>query len=555
MRGIGMKGHDVKAHGTKARTSAKRRRGAGRALAAATLALALAASGCSTGCSSGGAASGSAGDGEAARELSCGSTVDFYAESADPAEGWNGWELEYYGVAENLLKLTDDFDVEPWLALSCEQVDELTWTLELRDDVYFTNGEKMTAESVKACLERTYEQNARAAETLDIDSIEADGQTLTIVTAEPLASFENALCDPLFCVYYTGDDVDYAAYTPCTGPYRIEELVYEDYTVLVPNEDYWGGDPQLDRITLYTYFDADALTMALQTGEIQLIASPAASSIQTLADAEGYEWVSQTSTRADFIRFNMGEGHEVVANDAVRLAVAYCLDREGYAEVICGGTEQACYGVYSPQLPFGGTDALEVTVGGQDLEAAAAALDAAGVVDTDGDGVRELPDGTPCVIVFYNCSNYERFVSLADDLQSNLAQVGIELDIVTVDYWLQDEETYASADPDMTLDSYGMAPTGDAGYFISLCFDSEGSNNFGSYSNEELDALADELDATFDEDGRAELIAQISQIVLDDAAYIFVANMETSFLTDGTVSGFAVAPSEYYFITAETTVE
>ena len=486
------------------------------------------------------------------KELTAGSTAYFYAESADPANNWDGWELQYYGVTENLMKLTENFEVEPWLAESCENVDEFTWKVTLRNDVTFSNGEKMTGELVKSCLERTYAQNSRAAETLALDSITVDGQTLTFKTLQPTPAFKNVICDPIFSIYYTGDGIDYTHATPCTGPYVVDELIYEDHCTLVPNSSYWGGTPQLSKITLKTYFDDDSQTMAMQNGELDILSMPGTSSYRALTGSN-YQVLAQKSTRSDFIRFNMK--HKVVSEPAVRLAVSYCIDREGYAQTICLGNEEANYGVYSAQLPYGGTDGLNVTVTGYDIEAAKAALDEAGIVDSDGDGVRELKDGTPCVINLYNCSAYERFTQLADDLQSKLAQAGIELKITTVDYWLQDSETYNNDNPDMTIDSYGVAPTGDAGYFASMCFKSDGSNNFGSYNNAEVDALVEKLAETFDDNERTSIIKQISQKVLDDNAYIFFATSTTSYIANSNVKNVAVAPSEYYFITKDTTIE
>ena len=499
------------------------------------------------------ASSGSAEQGAAQKVLNAGSTAYFYAESMDPANSWDGWEMQYYGITENLLKLADDFTVEPWLATSCENVDELTWKLELRDDVLFSNGEKMTGDAVKACLERTYEVQPRAAETLAIDSIEADGQTVTIKTKQAVPAFKNVICDPVFSIYYVGDGVDYAADTPCTGPYKMSEFIFEDHTTLVPNDKYWGGTPKLDKIVLNTFFDTDSQILAMQNGELDILAMPGASAYKTLVDNGEFAKLSNTSTRADFVRFNMK--HKVVADPAVRKAVSYCIDRENYADVINLGTEVPSYGVYSAQLPYGGTDGLTVAVDKFSTDEAAKVLDDAGITDNDGDGTRELPDGTPVEIKLYNCSTYERFVNLADDLQSKLASVGIKLNIVSVDYWLQDDETYSKDDPDMTIDSYGMAPTGDAGYFASMCFTSNGSSNFGKYSNDEVDALVKKLGETFDDAERTKLIKEISQKVLDDNAYIFFSNSETSYIASPAVKGIAVAPSEYYFITVDTDIE
>jgi peptide/nickel transport system substrate-binding protein len=106
----------------------------------------------------------------------------------------------------------------------------------------------------------------------------------------------------------------------------------------------------------------------------------------------------------------------------------------------------------------------------------------------------------------------------------------------------------------MTIDSYGMAPTGDAGYFANMMFTSKGSGNFGKYSNADVDKLVEQLNATFDEKERTDLTKQISQKVLDDNPYIFFGNSQTSYIAREGVTGFALAPSEYYFITVDTDV-
>ena len=542
----GKRGREMK------RTKWKRNGFATMAVALACAAV-LALAGCggnSAASSSASADSGSAATGE--KVLNAGSTAYFYAESMDPANSWDGWEMQYYGITENLLKLTDNFDVEPWLAESVENTDEHTWVFKLRDDVTFTNGEKMTGDAVKACLERTYKENPRATETLAVDSIEADGQTVTIKTKEVVPTFKNIMCDPLFSIYYVGDGIDYAADTPCTGPYKMQEFIFEDHTTLVPNENYWNGTPKLDKIVLNTFFDSESQILAMQNGEVDILAMPGASAYTTLVDNGDFVKASQVSTRADFVRFNMT--HPVVAEPAVRTAISYCIDRQNYADVINVGTEVPSYGVYSSQLPYGGTDGLKVTVDKFDTEAAAKVLDEAGIVDKDGDGTRELADGTPVEITLYNCSTYERFVRLADDLQSKLASIGIKLNITSVDYWLQDTETYNKDNPDMTIDSYGMAPTGDAGYFANMMFTSKGSGNFGKYSNPDVDKLVEQLNATFDDNERTELTKQISQKVLDDSPYIFFGNSQTSYIAREGVTGFALAPSEYYFITVDTDV-
>ena len=485
------------------------------------------------------------------KTLQAGSTTYFYAESMDPASDWDSWYLSYYGIVENLCRVNNNLTPELWLAKSITQVDTYTWEIELNNNITFSNGKPCNAQAVKAAWERTYANNSRAAETLALESVSAQENMLTVTTKEAVTSFESTLCDPLLCVYYVGDDVNYAQETPATGPYKMKSFKAENEIVLVANETYWNGTPKLSEVTLTCFASDSAITMAMQKGDIQAIAMPSASTAATLATNDAYVRTSNTSSRADFIRMNMT--HALIQNKAIRTAVAYCVDREGYAQSICQGSAVASWGVYSETLPFGGTSGLQVSVSSCDVEAAKAALDAAGIVDTNNDGVREL-DGTPVELSLYVCTRYERFVNLADDLQSKLAQAGIKLNIVTTDYFLEDAETFANDNPDMTLDSYAMAPTGDQAYFANMSFATNASNNFGKYSNSQVDALIAQLNATFDTAERNSIATQIAQQVLNDIPYIFFANSQAVVISESSVTGLDAAPSEYYFITVDTDV-
>ena len=104
----------------------------------------------------------------------------------DPANNYNGWVLSRLGVGESLVKLNDELKVEACLADSWENVDETTWKFHIREGVMFSNGKAVDAEAVKASIERAISMNDRAAEYLKVDSMEADGQDLTIKTTKPI---------------------------------------------------------------------------------------------------------------------------------------------------------------------------------------------------------------------------------------------------------------------------------------------------------------------------------------------------------------------------------
>ncbi|MEY8437190.1 ABC transporter substrate-binding protein [Atopobiaceae bacterium 24-176] len=155
---------------------------------------------------------------------------------------------------------------------------------------------------------------------------------------------------------------------PGHGPYVKKEFAAEDHIVMTPNENYWGGTPKLSEVRLTCFSDDNAVTMAMQNGEIDAVAMPPASTLAALSPSGGYEVSRRTTSRADFICMNMA--HPLIRNDAVRTAVSYCIDRDGYAGAVCQGNATPSWGVYSQTLPFGGTEGLLVTVDRCDVEAA-----------------------------------------------------------------------------------------------------------------------------------------------------------------------------------------
>lgn len=513
----------------------------------ATLALTCALAFCLAGCSGGDKPSSA----EGGSSLTIGSTAYFEEESLDPALTW--WSATSYGFCETPMKLSDDSEPEPWLAESVANVDDYTWTITMKEGITFSNGEPVTGEAVKACLERTFELNQRARENLDVESIEADGQVVTIKTREAAPDFESLVTNPmLFNIYYVGEGVDYVKAPIGTGPFVVKELIPGGTLTLVKNENYWDGDVALDQVTFKKFDDDDAMNLALMNGEIDAIEGPSAAGYAQFNGKDGFQTIYRETSRVDFLRLNM-ETSEVMKNPAVRTAVAFCVDREGYSNVITGGMQEANWGVYSEAVAYGGTEGFNLTVDEFSVEKAAQVLEDAGIVDTDGDGIREL-DGKPLTVTITTCSDYPQFVYLCDDLQSKMAQAGMKLNVQLLDYWLLDKETWMNSGTDISIDSYLMAPTGDPQYFVGLCFVSNSSDNFGGYSNPQVDALFNDLKNEFDLDARGDIARQISQIELDDCAFIFFSAAKTTIIARDGVNGLVTSPSEFYVVTPTTSV-
>ena len=488
-------------------------------------------------------------DGERA-DLVLGATTGFFgAESLDVAYNWDGWIMSIYGISENLYRLDENIEPQPWIAESVETPDENTWVFTIRDGVTFSNGKTVDAKAVKACFERTYEKNERADSTLKIKSMEADGMKFTIVTPEPNPTLLNDLCDPLLGIYDATEEPDEELGVSCTGPYVATSFTAMTDVKMRANENYWGGAPKADTVELKIIDDQDALDMALANGEIDLIAQETANGASKFTDTSKYTTDTVTTTRANFLSFNLKT--EGLDDLAVRQAINYCIDREGYADVVYQGFATPCYGIYPDNLAFGGTDGLNLTVDSYDADKAKEILADAGYQDTDGDGILDK-DGVNLSFKVLTYSYNDNCIQLADMLQAELSQIGIELSIETQDVL---DDPLAAGDFDLAILNYAMAPIGTPSYFINMLFTTGASNNYGGYSNEKVDALAAEIGTTSDNDKVVSLTRELEQQVLDDMPFAFVADQQLIFVYSNKVKGVQINPTEYYLVTNTLSVE
>lgn len=460
----------------------------------------------------------------------------------NPHNAYSGWACIRYGIGETLFHYSDAMEIEPWLATDYELVDELTWKITLRDDVTFTSGRAMDGQAVKECLEHLVEVHDRARGDLMIDTITAEGQTVTIKTLEPKPTLLNYLSDPYGCIIDMEAGITEDGIVAATGPYIATSLISGEELNLIKNENYWNGEPGFDEITVLTISDGDTLTMALQSGEIDgAYGMPYAS--YPLFQNDDYTFSSCATSRAFFAHMNFESA--IIQDPAVRQAIAMGIDKESFVEKLLDGNGYPAIGVYPDNFTFGG-DA--VTAKDYDPEGAKAVLEAAGWVDTDGDGYREK-DGQKLSIRWLTYPSRQELPLLAEAVQATLKDIGMEVIInSTADH------NSIRVDPtawDVYASAMVTAPTGDPAYFFTThCLDSSDVNN-GHYHSDKLEALAAELSETFDTTRRGELAVEMQQTILDDDAFVFCSHLQMSMISQSDVTGLVAHPCDFYEITVD----
>ena len=99
-----------------------------------------------------------------------------------------------------------------------------------------------------------------------------------------------------------------------------------------------------------------------------------------------------------------------------------------------------------------------------------------------------------------------------------------------------------------------VANTGDPENYLRENWYSSSANNTAGYNNPEVDKLLDELAQTFDEDKRKDLIIDIQQDIMDDAATVFFGYETTYLFSNKKVTGVKMYPMDYYWLTKDITL-
>lgn len=459
--------------------------------------------------------------------------------SLDLAQSWDSWYTSRWGITETLYKLDDNLVPQPFLALSCEMNDENTWVINLRDDVTFHNGAKMTAESVKKCWERTAGINARFNELLYIESMEADGQTLTVVTSKPVPAFMNGLCEPLTGIIDVDAEGDPAVSPVGTGPFMAVSYDIKTRAEVVKYQNYWGGEPKLDGAVINIIGDTSTLAMAQQNGESDISVSMPATSLELFNDTSLYnvDGVAGSRGQVIFINFN----NKFLQNYSIRKAISMSIDKQNYADIINKGASVPATGLYPDFMAFGGADGYEF-----DIDGANNILDSAGILDNNGDGIREL-DGENISLRLVTYSTKAELANFCNELASSAKNIGIDISVEIYETVAEQQKT---GDFDLMMISFTMVPTGDPQYFADIAFRTGGSSNYGGYSNQEVDELIERLDSEFDDEKRIELAKEIQQKIIDDAGYIVVGHSKYYYVMSSGLKGLHTNPSEYYLLDA-----
>lgn len=182
-------------------------------------------------------------------------------------------------------------------------------------------------------------------------------------------------------------------------------------------------------------------------------------------------------------------------------------------------------------------------------EEAKAKLDAAGIVDSDGDGIREL-DGENISLKFITYEN-RALSTFAEGTQQLLAEIGIGVEVNNMDSESEWNEM-VNGNYDLCSSNWTTVGTGDPTEYLDNWY-GKSTANYCGYENEEYDKLYEQLLVELDDAKRTELITQMQQVLVDDAAVLVHGYYNSSMISSKAVANANIHTADYYWLTTEIT--
>lgn len=416
------------------------------------------------------------------------------ASGFDPAFGWGAGEHVHEPLIQSTLTVTNPdltigYDLATGYAVSG---DGLTWTVTIRDDVVFTDGEPLTAEDV-AFTYNTVKTSSSVNDFTMLDYAEAlDETTVVFHMTRPFSIWPYTMAVVGIVPEHAYDPSTYGSNPIGSGRYTLVQWDRGQQVILEANPDYYGAAPNIRRVVIL-FMAEDAAFLAAQAGQVDVAYTSATYSDQAIPGytLTAYDTVDNRGFNLPAVPAGTDSQGRAVGNDftadvRVRRAINLGVDRQEMIDHVLNGYGSPAYSVCDG-LPWY-SEASKVEY---DPEEAAALLEEAGwLLSDDGyrykDGVRAQLD------LLYSTGDSVR-QALCADFANQMEELGIACTLEGVGW----DTAYDRALSQPLIWGWG-AHTPMELYNIYHTIGDTGSAQYSPYSNPAVDAYMDAALASTD---------------------------------------------------------
>lgn len=459
----------------------------------------------------------------------------------------NLWPIAQ-NIYNRLIKLANGDGVIPDLAESYEfSEDGKTLTFHLHEGVKWHDGVDFTSEDVKWTYDTIIAEQWFKATSLEaIESIECpDANTVVMnlkaadVTIISKLGWYGTFILPKHL--YEGQDpatCDAALKNPVgTGPFKFESYESGVGVTLVKNEEFWGDEPNPDKLIFAIYTDLDAGYQAFLNGEVDYLYSVPTANVGDLDNDPDYRIFQALWQNRTYITFNFEDPD--FSKVEVRKAIQLAVDRQGIYDRVGGAGQRADYYVSPLQVDYVDENYKQPE---RNIEEAMALLESAGYTkDADGFYLHATMD-------VFESGN---FGDMAQIIKANLAEAGIDLTINLIEYAAWSDKVMTNKNFSITMLAGYQGPdiSGLAGRIQTGA-----SSNVGGYSNARVDELFALSNAEPNTAKRAEYYSEIQSIMDEEVPMILLLENGTKYPVKNSIVGTPydvpekAAASEYTYL-------
>ncbi len=430
---------------------------------------------------------------------------------------------------DRLLDLDDDLEIAPAIAEDWERSEDgLVITFNLRDDVYFHNGEHLTADDVVYTFNRLVDPDTQSPRASDYDLIkgyeavrEGEADTLEGLTVVDDYTVEFEFVKPNTSFLYTLtradsgivnqtaiEAVDDTEREPVgTGPFKLENWSSDHRLDLDVFEDYYAGRPYLDEVVLRIIEESSSAFAEYEQGNIYEMAEGDLpdGDVQRVLEGTEFEDDKRFNQRLGTYYFGFNTQVEPFDDPLVRKALNHAIDKETITKVLRDGIVQPANGII-PEGMIG----YDEDLAGYDYnpDKAEELLAEAGYEDG-------LPDTYELA---YNTD--EAHQGIAEAVQRNLENIGVDVNLVNMEWGSYIEKV---DDGDTEIFRLGWVDSDpDPDYFVYNTFHSSniGGTNSAQYDNPEMDEMLEKGRTMPVGEEREELYREINEKLMDDAPWM-----------------------------------
>jgi len=443
--------------------------------------------------------------------------MDVDADLLDPrlARNTTGFRVNNL-IYDGLVELDPTtLEPEPSLAVSWSQPDSTTWVFNLREDAVLHDGTPLTATDVVSTFEAILDPDFGAPDGglyAPLTSVVAlDEHTVEFRASQPYAPLLSYLDKGIVPQHVIEAGGDIANEPVGSGPFRFVEWEKNSRIVVEANPDWWGGQPNIDGVEFVVVGDNTARAQALEAGDLDLVQTPLSpQDISRLADDERFN--NTITAGFGYTYLNFQTAFALFENPNVRRALTMLVPQQTIVEDIYEGIDLQASSILLPNhFAFSGN----VQQPSENVEEALELLASEGWTDSNGDGILDK-DGQDFSFVLTTHTEDPNRVQTVEFLQNVFTQNGLDVSL--------NIQPFNSLLPDILAGNYELLLIGwlnlvdpDRAMFNQL--HSNGTSNWGNYSNPDVDAALDAGRTALTIAGRTQAYQNAARVIADEVPY------------------------------------